>query len=122
MQAGLRHAGSHFTLEMPFGPPFGSVWVEDLTVKVTLCMPTASLCLYVSCFVLSHEGSCSSTRTIFLGVRVATWIWLASLVSEQNVNFKSKMVQGSFARGGIERNALYLYFQVDFAYILFAHR
>lgn len=33
-QAGLRHAGSHFTLEMPFGPPFSSVWVEDLTVKV----------------------------------------------------------------------------------------
>ncbi|CAM9567407.1 unnamed protein product, partial [Hapterophycus canaliculatus] len=35
-EAGLRHSGSHFTLEMPFGPPFSSVWVEDLTVKVIL--------------------------------------------------------------------------------------
>ncbi|CAN0000824.1 unnamed protein product [Ectocarpus sp. 6 AP-2014] len=35
-EAGLRHSGSHFTLEMPFGPPFPSVWVEDLTVKVIL--------------------------------------------------------------------------------------
>lgn len=34
-QAGLRHSGSHFTLEMPFGVPFPSVWVEDLTVKVS---------------------------------------------------------------------------------------
>eukprot|EP00903_Cladosiphon_okamuranus_P016026 g14798.t1 len=35
-EAGLRHSGSHFTLEMPFGPPFSAVWVEDLTVKVIL--------------------------------------------------------------------------------------
>lgn len=34
-QAGLRHAGSHFTLEVPFGPPFNSIWVDDLTVKVS---------------------------------------------------------------------------------------
>lgn len=33
-QAGLRRTGSHFTLEVPFGPPFSAVWVEDLTVKV----------------------------------------------------------------------------------------
>lgn len=35
-EEGLVHSGSHFTLEMPFGPPFPSVWVEDLTVKVIL--------------------------------------------------------------------------------------
>lgn len=33
-QMALRHAGPHFTLEMPFGVPFKSLWVEDLTVKV----------------------------------------------------------------------------------------
>lgn len=35
-EAGLRRTGSHFTLEVPFGPPFSAVWVEDLTVKVIL--------------------------------------------------------------------------------------
>ncbi|CAN0277993.1 unnamed protein product [Pylaiella littoralis] len=35
-EAGLRHLGSRYTLEMPFGVPFDSVWVEDLTVKVIL--------------------------------------------------------------------------------------
>ncbi|CAM9540554.1 unnamed protein product [Ascophyllum nodosum] len=35
-EAWLTHKGPHFTLEMPFGPPFSGLWVEDLTIKVIL--------------------------------------------------------------------------------------
>ena len=64
-QAGLRHSGSHFTLEMPFGPPFSSVWVEDLTVKVRDTEGDRGY----SATCLSSEGGCCDPGSVVAGER-----------------------------------------------------
>lgn len=68
------HRGSHFTLEMPFGPPFKSVWVEDLTVKVT---GAASSCvfMYISvCLPSDMKNQGIGFGLNFLFVKVVLYI------------------------------------------------
>ena len=64
-QEGLVHSGSHFTLEMPFGSPFPSVWVEDLTVKVSATIwPCKSYLTYLRIFRCVCEIS-TGRRTLY---------------------------------------------------------